>query len=31
MADGYWDLFWETGAPEFYMLRRRQEDGIQAG
>ena len=31
MADGYWDLFWETGAPEFYMLRRRQADGAPAG
>ena len=19
--DGYWHLFWETGAPEFYLLR----------
>ena len=23
MEDGYWGLFWETGAPEFYMLQKR--------
>ena len=27
MDDGYWDLFWATGAPEFYLLRRREETG----
>lgn len=21
--DGYWDLFWNTGAPEFYLLRKK--------
>ena len=28
MEDGYWDLFWQTGAPEFYLLRgeQRQEE-----
>ena len=25
MEDGYWGLFWQTGAPEFYLLRKRQE------
>ena len=20
--EGYWGLFWETGAPEFYLLRQ---------
>ena len=23
MEDGYWDLFWDTGAPEFYLLRNK--------
>ena len=23
MEDGYWDLFWDTGAPEFYLLRKK--------
>lgn len=23
--DGYWNLFWETGAPEFYLLRREED------
>lgn len=22
--EGYWGLFWETGAPEFYLLRKKQ-------
>lgn len=26
MEDGYWDLFWNTGLPEFYMLRKREEE-----
>lgn len=25
MDDGYWDLFWATGAPEFYLLRGQRE------
>ena len=29
MEDGYWGLFWQTGVPEFYLLREREksEDG----
>ena len=27
MDDGYWDLFWATGAPEFYLLRGQRESG----
>ena len=28
MGDGYWGLFWQTGVPEFYLLREREkEDG----
>ena len=26
MEDGYWDLFWNTGLPEFYLLRRREDE-----
>lgn len=26
MEDGYWDLFWNTGLPEFYLLRKKDED-----
>ncbi len=26
MEDGYWDLFWNTGLPEFYLLRKQDED-----
>lgn len=26
MDDGYWDLFWNTGAPEFYLLRKREDE-----
>lgn len=25
MEDGYWDLFWNTGLPEAYLLRKRRE------
>ena len=33
MEDGYWGLFWETGAPEFYVLREQdgEEGSQQAG
>ena len=24
--EDYWSLFWETGAPELYMLHRVRED-----
>ena len=27
MEDGYWDLFWRTGMPEFYLLRGQRENG----
>ena len=27
MEDGYWGLFWQTGVPEFYLLRKKEEDG----
>ena len=27
MEDGYWDLFWQTGAPEFYLMRKKDKDG----
>ena len=27
MEDGYWDLFWRTGMPEFYLLRGQRESG----
>ena len=23
MEDGYWDLFWQTGAPEIYLLGKK--------
>ena len=26
MDDGYWDLFWTTGLPEFYLLRRQESE-----
>lgn len=26
MEDGYWDLFWNTGAPEFYLLRKQGDE-----
>ena len=25
-VEDYWSLFWETGAPELYMLHRVRED-----
>lgn len=25
MEDGYWELFWATGAPLFYLLHRQEE------
>lgn len=28
--DGYWDLFWATGSPAFYLLYR-QEAEMPAG
>ena len=27
MEDGYWDLFWNTGLPAFYLLRKHEDDG----
>lgn len=27
MEDGYWDLFWNTGRPEFYLLRKHEAEG----
>lgn len=27
MEDGYWNLFWATGAPEIYLLGRDAGDG----
>ena len=27
MEDGYWDLFWNTGLPEFYLLRKQESEG----
>lgn len=27
MEDGYWGLFWQTGAPEFYLLQKKENDG----
>ena len=27
MEDGYWSLFWQTGAPEIYLLGKKEEDG----
>lgn len=26
MEDGYWNLFWRTGAPEFYLLRKWEDE-----
>ena len=26
MDDGYWDLFWNTGLPEAYLLRKRENE-----
>ena len=26
MEDGCWDLFWNTGLPEFYLLRKKEDD-----
>lgn len=26
MDDGYWDLFWNTGLPEFYLLQKRENE-----
>ena len=25
MEDGYWDLFWQTGEPTFYLLRKHED------
>lgn len=25
MEDGYWNLFWQTGAPAFYLLQKENE------
>lgn len=27
MEDGYWDLFWRTGAPEFYLMKKGRQNG----
>ena len=27
MEDGYWDLFWNTGLPEFSLLRKQESEG----
>lgn len=27
MEDGYWNLFWSTGRPEFYLRARRAPQG----
>ena len=24
--DGYWELFWQTGQPVFYLLYRQEEE-----
>ncbi len=29
MEDGYWDLFFNTGLPEFYLLQKREEEEEQ--
>lgn len=29
MEDGYWDLFWQTGDPAFYLLRKHEEENEQ--
>ena len=26
MEDGYWDLFWQTGDPSFYLLRKGEDE-----
>ncbi len=26
MDDGYWDLFWNTGLPEAYLLRKQENE-----
>jgi len=26
--DGYWELFWATGAPVFYLLHRQEEEYV---
>lgn len=26
MEDGYWDLFWSTGLPEAYLLRKQADE-----
>ena len=26
MDDGYWDLFWNTGLPEAYLMRNQEEE-----
>ena len=26
MDDGYWDLFWNTGLPEFYLLQKQEKE-----
>ena len=31
MEDGYWDLFWRTGRPEFYLLRKREAEQSDGG
>ena len=31
MEDGYWDLFWSTGRPEFYLLRKREDEERDKG
>lgn len=30
MEDGYWDLFWQTGAPAFYLMRKKEEERPEA-
>lgn len=29
--EGFWGLFWETGAPEFYLLGRKTEAEKETG
>ena len=29
MEDGYWNLFWATGAPAFYLLGKTDGGGEQ--
>ena len=26
MEDGYWDLFWQTGEPTCYLLRKHEDE-----